>query len=112
MSDFASCDKLQLDSHIVHEEQSSIRSIIVSVNEALEQHSAMHLKIKIYKTIKLSVVIYSCEAWSLALREECRLKVCEKQDSEANIWTQDRCEWGVEKSNTMRNFIVRIVHLT
>jgi hypothetical protein len=33
------------------------------------------LKIKIYKTIILPVVLYGFEAWSLALREECRLRV-------------------------------------
>jgi hypothetical protein len=29
-----------------------------------------NLKIKIYKTIILPVVLYGCEAWSLTLREE------------------------------------------
>jgi len=33
------------------------------------------LKIKIYRTIILPVVLYGCETWSLTLREECRLKV-------------------------------------
>ena len=36
-----------------------------------------NLKIKIYKTIILPVVLYGCEAWSLTLREECRLRVFE-----------------------------------
>ena len=36
-----------------------------------------NLKIKIYKTIILPVVLYSCETWSLTLREECRLRVFE-----------------------------------
>jgi hypothetical protein len=35
-----------------------------------------NLKIKIYRTIILPVVLYGCEAWSLTLREECRLKFC------------------------------------
>ena len=34
-----------------------------------------NFKIKIYKTIILPVVLYGCEAWSLTLREECRLRV-------------------------------------
>ena len=34
-----------------------------------------NLKIKIYKTIILPVVLYGSEAWSLTLREECRLRV-------------------------------------
>jgi hypothetical protein len=33
-----------------------------------------NLKINIYRTIILSVVLYGCETWSLLLREECRLK--------------------------------------
>ena len=33
------------------------------------------LKIKIYKTIILPVVLYGCETWSLPLREERRLRV-------------------------------------
>jgi hypothetical protein len=32
-----------------------------------------NVKIKIYKTIFLSVVLYGCETWSLILREEHRL---------------------------------------
>ena len=36
-----------------------------------------NLKIKIYKTIILPVVLYGCETWSLTLREECRLRVFE-----------------------------------
>ena len=34
-----------------------------------------HLKIKIYKTIILPVVLYGCETWSLTLREERKLRV-------------------------------------
>jgi hypothetical protein len=33
------------------------------------------LKIKIYKTVILPVVLYGCETWSLILREEHRLRV-------------------------------------
>jgi hypothetical protein len=38
-----------------------------------------NLKIKIYKTIILPVVLYGCEAWSLTLREERRLRVFENR---------------------------------
>ena len=34
-----------------------------------------NLKIKIYRTIILPVVVHGCETWSLTLREECRLGV-------------------------------------
>jgi hypothetical protein len=37
------------------------------------------VKIKIYKTIILPVVLYGCETWSLTLREEHRLKVFENK---------------------------------
>jgi hypothetical protein len=33
------------------------------------------VKIKIYRTIILPVVLYGCDSWSLTLREECRLRV-------------------------------------
>ena len=38
-----------------------------------------NLKIKIYKKIILSVVLYGCETWSLTLREECRLRIFENR---------------------------------
>ena len=36
-----------------------------------------NLKIKIYRTIILPVLLYGCEAWSLTLREERKLRVFE-----------------------------------
>jgi hypothetical protein len=33
------------------------------------------VKIKIYRTATLLVVLYGCETWSLILREKCRLRV-------------------------------------
>jgi len=36
-----------------------------------------NLKIKIYRTIILRVVLYGCETWSLTLREERKLRVLE-----------------------------------
>jgi hypothetical protein len=38
-----------------------------------------NFKIRIYKTIILPVVLYSCEPWSLTLREEHRLRVFENR---------------------------------
>ena len=38
-----------------------------------------NLKIKIYRTIILPVVLYGCETLSLTLREEHRLKVSENR---------------------------------
>ena len=37
------------------------------------------LKIKIYRTIILPVVLYGCETWLLTLREERRLRVFENR---------------------------------
>ena len=36
-----------------------------------------NLKIKIYRTIFLPVVLYGCEIWSLTLRKERKLRVFE-----------------------------------
>jgi len=36
-----------------------------------------NLKIKIYRTIILPIVLYGCETWSLTLREDRKLKVFE-----------------------------------
>jgi len=38
-----------------------------------------NLKIKIYRTIILPVVLCGCETWSLTLREERRLRVSENR---------------------------------
>ena len=38
-----------------------------------------NLKIKIYRTIILPVVLYGCETWWLTLREERRLRVFENR---------------------------------
>ena len=35
----------------------------------------INLKIRIYRTIILSVILYGCETWSLTLREERKLRV-------------------------------------
>ena len=45
----------------------SLSSILLSKN----------IKIKVYRTIILPFVLCWCETWSLTLREERRLRVCE-----------------------------------
>jgi hypothetical protein len=37
------------------------------------------LKVKVYKTVILLVVLYGCETWSLTLREEHRLRFFENR---------------------------------
>ena len=52
-----------------HSVQNLVSSSLLSKN----------VKIKIYRTILLPVVLYGCESWSLTLREECRLRVFENK---------------------------------
>jgi len=66
-----------------------------------------NLKIKIYKTIILPVVLYDCETWSLTLREKCRLRVFENRILR-RIFGPKR---GNGESSTMRNFLVCTLHL-
>jgi hypothetical protein len=54
--------RLNLGNACYHLVQSLLSSRLVSRN----------LKVKIYKTIILPVVLYGCETWSLTLREEHR----------------------------------------
>jgi hypothetical protein len=51
-----------------------------SVENLLSSHLlSKNLKIRIYKTIFLPVVLYVCETWSLTLREDHRLRVFENR---------------------------------
>jgi hypothetical protein len=59
-----------------------------SVQNLLSSHLiTKNLKIKIYKTVILPVVLYGCKTWSLTLREEHRLRVFENKSVEEDIWT-------------------------
>ena len=49
------------------------------------------IKIKIYRTIVLSVVSHGCETWSLTMREERRVKVFENRMLTRNLGL--RGEW-------------------
>jgi hypothetical protein len=58
-----------------------------------------NIKIRIHRTIILSVVLYECETWFLSLREKHRLRVFCEQDAEENIWTKERgCDMRLEKT--------------
>ena len=55
-----------------------IRGLYYSIQNLLSSSLlSKKLKIKIYRTIILPIVLYGCESWSLTLREECRLRVFE-----------------------------------
>jgi len=67
--------------------QEEINSRLKSANaccHSMQNHLSSSLlskniKINIYKTIILPVVLYGCETWSLTLMEERRLKVFENR---------------------------------
>jgi len=61
--------RLKLGNACYHSVQNLLSSSLLSKN----------LKIKIYRTIILPVVLYGCETWSLTLREERRLRVFENR---------------------------------
>ena len=55
--------------------------IILGQNLLSSSLLSKNIKIKIYRTIILPVVLYGCETWSLTLREERRLRVFENRMS-------------------------------
>jgi hypothetical protein len=55
-----------------------------------------NLKVKIYRTIILPVVLYGCETWSLTLKEERRLRVSEHRVLRSIIGLGNK---GVEKTS-------------
>jgi hypothetical protein len=67
------------DQYCIHEE---IKSRLNSGNACYHSVQSLlssrlltrNVKVKIYKTISLPVVLYGCETWSLTLREEHRLR--------------------------------------
>ena len=61
--------RLKLGNACYHSVQKLLSSSLLSKN----------LKIKIYRTIILPVVLYGCKTWSLTLREEHRLRVFENR---------------------------------
>jgi hypothetical protein len=61
--------RLNSENACYHSVQSLLSSRLLSRN----------LKVKIYKTIILPVVLYGCETWSLTLRDKRRLRVFENR---------------------------------
>ena len=62
-------NRLKLGNACYYSVQNLLSTMLLSKN----------LKIKIYRTIILSVVLYGCESWSLTLREESRLRIFENR---------------------------------
>ena len=44
------------------------------------------VKIQIYRTIILHVVLYGCETWSMILEEQCRLRMFENRVLRRIFW--------------------------
>jgi hypothetical protein len=82
-----------------HSAQNLLSSRLISKN----------LKIKIYKTVILPVVLYWCETWSLTLREKHRLRVFENRVLR-KIFGPKREEDRSWKNCIMMNFITCIFH--
>jgi hypothetical protein len=69
-----------------------------------------NLKIKIYKSIILPVVLYGCETWSLTLKEEHRLRMFEKRVLR-RISGPERDEVTETGENyTMRSSLICTIH--
>ena len=51
--------------------------VVLSYRTLSSRLPSKNLKIKIYRTLILPVVLYGCETWSLILREERKLRVFE-----------------------------------
>ena len=68
------------------------------------------LKIKIYRTIILPVVLYGCETWSLTLREERRLRVLEKRVLRRVFGAKSDEVTGNGENYVMRSLMICIPH--
>jgi hypothetical protein len=64
-----------------------------------------NVKVKIYKTIILPVVLYGCETWSLTLREGTRLRVFENRVLRRIFGPRTDEVTGEWRKCTMRSFI-------
>jgi hypothetical protein len=67
-----------------------------------------NLKIKMFKTVILPVVLYGCETWSLILREVYRLKVFENRVLRKIFGPKKKKDRG--ENCIMMNFITCILH--
>jgi hypothetical protein len=81
-----------------HSVQNLLSSRLVSKN----------VKIKIYRTVILPVVLYGCETWSLTLREEHKLSVSENRVLRIFGLKGRKTDRG--ENCIMMNFITCILH--
>jgi hypothetical protein len=64
------------------------------------------VKVKVYKTIILPVVLYGCETWSLTLREERRLRMFENRVLRRIFGPMTDEVTGDWRSYIMRSFVI------
>jgi hypothetical protein len=74
----------------LYSEGQAVHSMQFVLMKFTSQLLSKNVKIRIYNTIILPMVLYGCETWSLTLREQHRLRVFEKQVAEEDIWTEAR----------------------
>jgi hypothetical protein len=67
------------EQNYMHEENKSRLNLGNACYHSVQSLLSRKLKIKIYKTIILPVVLYGCETWSLTLKKEHRLRVFENR---------------------------------
>jgi hypothetical protein len=70
-----------------------------------------NIKIKIYKTIILPVVLYGCKTWSVMLREELRFRVFEKGSWGEYLDPRGKKWLEAGEDCIMRSFVTCILHL-
>jgi hypothetical protein len=88
--------RLNLENACYHSVQSLLSSHLLSRN----------VKVKIYKTIILPVVLYRCETWSPTIREEHRLRVFENRVMRkifGSKWDQVTGEWRKLHNGDLHN---------
>jgi len=88
--------RLKLGNACNHSVQNLLSSSLLSKN----------LKIKIYRTIILPVVLYGCETWSLTLKEEQRLRVFENRVLRRVFGLKRDEETGNEEKYIMRSLVI------
>jgi hypothetical protein len=70
----------------------------------------INIKIHVYRTIILPVVLYGCETWSLTLREEHRMRVFENRALRTIFWPKRDKLTGSGENYIMRSLMICIPH--
>jgi len=82
-----------------------------SVQNLLSSSSiSKNIKIKIYRTIIVSVVLHGCETWSLTLREGPRLRVFENRVCGESLGLRRTRQQGSGENYIMRSLMICTRH--